>query len=383
MNRPLILGCTGAIIGAAALTLTYFVDREPSKEAVAVLKAPAPSPGAGIPVSDTPRRNVALTTSGEAIAPTNSPPSSDHGALPNANTAPDASTSKVPGRSEAPQPKSPSFDVVRVNPRGDAVIAGRAQPNARVTVRDGQTEIGTARADARGEWVVVPKEPLPAGSRELTLSSKSRVGEAIQSKKNVVIVVPKREKSAPSGSLAVLVPRDGKGESVVMQKPSDSRRRGEGSDTGPAAVPLSIDAVDYDESGNVTISGSATAGERLHIYIENKFAGSGKADKRGRWRLVPGGALPPGLYTLRVDQVDQGGNVLGRAETQFTRAKPVGSSSRETVIFVEPGNSLWRIARRIYGSGVQYTVIFDANREQIRNPDLIYPGQVFFVPHVN
>ncbi|MEL7488070.1 MAG: LysM peptidoglycan-binding domain-containing protein, partial [Pseudomonadota bacterium] len=47
---------------------------------------------------------------------------------------------------------------------------------------------------------------------------------------------------------------------------------------------------------------------------------------------------------------------------------------------VQPGNSLWRIARRAYGSGFQYTVIYEANADQIRDPDLIYPGQIFEVP---
>ena len=51
-----------------------------------------------------------------------------------------------------------------------------------------------------------------------------------------------------------------------------------------------------------------------------------------------------------------------------------------SVIVVEPGNSLWRIARRTYGQGTRYTVIFEANRKQIENPDLIYPGQVFNLP---
>lgn len=351
MNRSLILGSVGVAIGAAALGLTFFVDDEQPKEAAAVLKAPAPTAGVGLPVSDSPAKRIVATQ-------------------PDILAAPRASV-------------SPSFDVVRVNPRGDAVIAGRAQPNAHVIVRDGRKEVGRAKADARGEWVVVPKEPLSAGNRELTLSSESRTGETKKSEKNVVIVVPERKNSPDTGALAVLVPRDGKGESRVMQKPSDSLPNGAGAPGKPAVISLSIDAVDYDESGNVTISGSARADVRLNIYIENKFSGSGKADSKGRWRLVPGGALSPGLYTLRVDQVDGGGKVLERAETQFTRAKPAKSSSRQTVVFVEPGNSLWRIARRVYGRGMQYTVIFDANRQQIRNPDLIYPGQVFFVPHVN
>ncbi|MEP1031097.1 MAG: LysM peptidoglycan-binding domain-containing protein, partial [Alphaproteobacteria bacterium] len=50
------------------------------------------------------------------------------------------------------------------------------------------------------------------------------------------------------------------------------------------------------------------------------------------------------------------------------------------VVIVQPGNSLWRIARRVYGEGVQYTIIYRANKQQIGDPDLIYPGQVFQVP---
>ena len=49
-------------------------------------------------------------------------------------------------------------------------------------------------------------------------------------------------------------------------------------------------------------------------------------------------------------------------------------------VVVQPGESLWRIARHAYGQGVRYTVIFAANHDQIRDPDLIYPGQTFAVP---
>ncbi len=47
---------------------------------------------------------------------------------------------------------------------------------------------------------------------------------------------------------------------------------------------------------------------------------------------------------------------------------------------VQPGNSLWRIANHVYGSGFQYTLIYEANDDQIRDPDLIYPGQMFALP---
>ncbi len=50
---------------------------------------------------------------------------------------------------------------------------------------------------------------------------------------------------------------------------------------------------------------------------------------------------------------------------------------------VRPGNNLWRIARDTYGDGTRYTVIYGANRGQIGDPDLIYPGQIFTLPPKN
>ena len=47
---------------------------------------------------------------------------------------------------------------------------------------------------------------------------------------------------------------------------------------------------------------------------------------------------------------------------------------------VQPGNTLWAIARERYGEGIMYVMVFEANRDRIRNPDLIYPGQVFVLP---
>ena len=49
---------------------------------------------------------------------------------------------------------------------------------------------------------------------------------------------------------------------------------------------------------------------------------------------------------------------------------------------VQPGNNLWNISRVLYGRGIRYTVIYQANRDQIRDPDLIYPGQVFKAPGI-
>ncbi len=59
---------------------------------------------------------------------------------------------------------------------------------------------------------------------------------------------------------------------------------------------------------------------------------------------------------------------------------PGAQPPRPRIVTVQPGATLWAIARDNLGKGVMYVQVFDANRDKIRNPDLIYPGQVFTVP---
>ena len=56
-------------------------------------------------------------------------------------------------------------------------------------------------------------------------------------------------------------------------------------------------------------------------------------------------------------------------------AKPSGQNYT-----VKRGDCLWNIAKRFYGNGAKYTTIYIANRSKIRNPNLIYPGQVLWIP---
>ena len=53
---------------------------------------------------------------------------------------------------------------------------------------------------------------------------------------------------------------------------------------------------------------------------------------------------------------------------------------RSGKVVIQPGNNLWKLSRIIYGRGINFTVIYQANKEQIRNPNRIYPGQIFAIP---
>lgn len=295
-------------------------------------------------------------------------------------TAPPPVAKTAPPEPEPPEQtmlEPPTFDVVRVNPNGDVVIAGRAVPASTVINIDNDVEFGSVTADDRGEWVFVPEKPLTPGAH--TLKLKMLVGSAppVMSIEDVVIIVPEAGqdiagRTGEGQALAIKTNPDGS--TTVLQKPG-----------GTGAIKLSVDAVDYDDSGRLSISGSAEPVATIQIYLDNRFIGHAKAGEdtgqgSGAWAMNPEDPVKPGLYTLRADQVDNAGKVIQRVEFPFSRAEPAGEELKEGTIIVQPGNSLWRIARASYGKGISYTIIFEANRDQIGDPDLIYPGQVFKLP---
>ncbi len=306
----------------------------------------------------------------------------------NADARPARTTEQPVARLEtAPPPASvlqapkivPTFDVVRVTRDGNAVIAGRAEPGATVTVLEQGLPLGTVTADPQGAWVLIPQRQLDSGARELSIVARRDGEDAIDSDQVVVVAVPERDAGGvtPGKPLAVLTPRAGGGGSRVLQGPDSAPSSTE----SPGSV--SIDVVDYDENGNVIISGRGQPNTEVRAYADGRLVGVSKSDPAGNWVLRPEDSLRPGDYELRIDQVQPGGRVVARASTPFTRVEPARIVVREGQVIVQPGNSLWRIARVAYGSGPRFTVIYAANQEQIRDPDLIFPGQVFAIPQTN
>jgi nucleoid-associated protein YgaU len=283
-------------------------------------------------------------------------------------------------RPPAIQPVVPGFDVVRVGPSGEAVIAGRAGPHATVTVLDAGRPIGRATADRRGEWVLLPERPLAPGERELSLSAQGPdSAAAVTSDDVVMLVVPDRAPGAAdaaTGALAVAVPREGPGVTKVLQVPPSRQE-------GGAVLPpngITIATVDYDSAGQVSMGGRAFSGMLIQIYLDNEMIGKVRVDATGQWRFRPDRPVTPGRYRLRADQIGDDGRVTARTEIPFQMANTHAGMPDDDTVVVQPGNSLWRIARRSYGEGIHYTLIFEANQDQIRDPHRIYPGQIIALP---
>jgi hypothetical protein len=146
---------------------------------------------------------------------------------------------------------------------------------------------------------------------------------------------------------------------------------------------LGLSVVDYDEHGNIHFAGSALPGSTVQLYVDNAMVGHAAATPDGQWVLTPReDTITPGGHRLRVDELGTGGRVTARVELPFERVALARLEVPAGSVVAQPGQSLWRIARQAYGSGIRYMVIYQANREQIRDPNLIYPGQVFGLPGV-
>ena len=378
--------------------------------------SPDPSGVAGTahaPVAEAPASAAGPGGAGQAARP----------AIPAAPAPPDLA---APGTEAArPDPNAaapatamipPRFDVVRVGARGSAVVAGRAAPGAEVILfADNGRELGRARADRRGEFVILPADALPPGPMELSL--RARLGDQeMAGPDTVVLVVPDtaaqvaeaprpapaaapaqapsgtsqaqpappaaaeppvqtQAPAPPTGPLAVLIP--GQSEAAgprLLQVPEPAPPAG-------AAARLGIDSVEYDQGGAMRFAGGAPPGTRLRIYVDNRFIGDAVADALGRWAFQPENQPSVGRHRLRVDQISPtDGRVISRAEVPFQREELPAEAFAQQRIVVQPGNNLWRIARSTYGRGTRYTVIYQANKDQIVDPNKIYPGQVFTLP---
>ena len=285
-----------------------------------------------------------------------------------------------------------SDDVVVVMiPARETLVAGNTShvTAAEVTVHAGEDVVGTVKADDRGEWVLVPEAPLESGSHPLSLRALDEEGETAKSDDVVVGMIPARETlvagntshvtaAAPRQVIAVAAPRMTFGASRVLQGPTISPNVLSGD-----AVQLST--VNYDEQGRLVLSGFALPASQVRVKVDGRSIGATIADDTGYWELTPARAVAIGDHTLWVASIDGADKIIASTALPFTRADIVEANLRpgEFHFTVQPGNSLWRIARAAYGQGILYTVIYSANAEKIKEPDLIYPGQILTMPPQN
>ena len=259
---------------------------------------------------------------------------------------------------------TPTFDIVRITPKGDAVIAGRSKPNKLVSIFDGNEKLGHVLSDTNGEWVWSSKESLKYGIKRLHLNFRNKNGEVIRSDETIIVFL---ERDGTQSPIIFKSSLSGKTNSYLMNL--------EELESG-----FSVDYVEYNPEGRIIFSGRSENNKNLSFFIDNKIIGETLSNSQGFWTFITKEKIPFGKLDLRVD--------LKLNNQLYSFNTPIFNESVSDLnqlldnnnFVVQPGNSLWRIARRTLGGGIFYSEIYKKNQMKISDPDLIFPGQVFTIP---
>jgi nucleoid-associated protein YgaU len=317
----------------------------------------------------------------------NVPPESKPSIIPPpvAVTPPAAS---APSKDKA-SPLKPLFDVVNVDPSGEAVIAGRAAPNGKVELRDGGKTVAEATADAAGQFVIIPPTLTP-GDHNLTLADADKAAQPAVSDIVAVSVPAQVAKAAP------VAPTNPSGPT-----PSPLGMRTLATPAPAVGSRVAIRSVEADAVGGLVAKGSAEPNATVRLYLNQADLAEAKTQSDGRWSLTIQSGLTPGGYVMRADEIGpSAANVVASADTPFAypdtpnpappasafaSASPEPSPADPVVASVQTkrvatGHTLWALSQSYYGDPTRYPAIVEANRAQIHNPNVIFPGQVFVVP---
>ena len=321
-------------------------------------------------------------------------------AAPAVQTATPAASASAPGGEAASEaaasPLKPAFDAVNVEPTGEAVIAGRAEPNARVELRDAGKTVAEATADASGQFVIIPPTLAP-GDHSLSLAADA--GKAAPETSSAVAVSVPR----PQAKVAAAAPAT---TAAPAPSPPALAMRTLATPPPAAASRVAIQSVEADAAGGLVARGSAEPNATVRLYLNGADVADAKTQSDGRWSLTIKHGMTPGGYVMRADEIKPGDpSVVASADTPFdypaagtpapatapapaeaSAGQPNAPSSADAVVEtvqtaqVVHGHTLWALSQNYYGDPTRYPVIYEANKSQIHNPNLIFPGQVFVVP---
>lgn len=300
----------------------------------------------------------------------------------------------------------------------------------RVIPKEGSPSLSSSFA-----FVDVPK-PKTIGEVTVLLAEAGKPSQILQKPK----VASGGDQAEPDNKIVTATAQS----KITLAKPENiSEEKAEIKQTEVSSLaPVLIEAADV-ENGKIFIAGTGEPLTSINIYLNNELLGVAQVAENGAFLFEGSTALKPGRYNIRADMTKGGASVLARAEVTLvhepegvadipkaepreevasveTQEQPLqdeepvnpveetkvedeaeqtaSSAAPDTLENEEPsqqdkkeiftgsaviirrGDSLWTVARRNYGAGIRYTTIFEANRDQVRDPHRIYPGQVLKVP---
>lgn len=238
-----------------------------------------------------------------------------------------------------PAPAVPPAVVVEaVEIEGDTIfVAGRAAAGHAVRIYADAIHLGDAVISAGERFLVEARRALAVGNYIIR-------ADLIDKDGNVLARASVPFEREPGEAIAAVAP-------PAAQAQSDQPVALQAGQAGEAAP-----------EGQVEAAGSGAEG------TQNADAETADAETAGAGSTAARDAKDEGSSTVAAPAGD--GDVT---------AAPLQRA--DGAVIIRRGDSLWRISRRVYGQGIRYSTIYLANQDQINDPDRIWPGQVFTLPH--
>ena len=270
----------------------------------------------------------------------------------------------------------PNFDILRLDTEGvqfsaegPAVFAGRGTPGATVRIFvDGKQE-AEAVAGADGTWAAVADLSVVPGQNVLVTLEETTPSGEVRKGTNPVILI-----AGPGGPIIAKFASEGV---VILQAPAPDPEAG-----------ITLDIFSYGAGRDPRIAGRGTTpGDEVSVFMrptsvgEFKLLFRTKVDADKQWSGIIKDEVPEGVsYTIRAVRGSTPTSPGVEVVFLLERADPDNKAHADGSITVQRGNSLWRIARKAYGEGIRFHLIYSANLAKIEDPNLIYPGQVLKLP---
>ena len=283
---------------------------------------------------------------------------------------------------------SPEIDIIRVNPSGDFVIAGSGKPQSKINLNNQGGIVLSTDVDEKGNWVLVSEKPLDEGNQMLVVDQLNTDGTKISSKEIIVTKISKDRNLKP---VVFGLPNEQGGILKIIQKPETninidsepdvSLSLSEGANGVSSGPGFKVFGIFFDEIGRVSITGMANYGNSVEIFINKKKEGHYFLNSNKEWTIKSKSSLNFGQHLLKANLIDNQGEKINKISIPFLRAEIPKGVLPEDYVIIKPGDMLWTISYRVYGNPWKYVEIYDENKDQISNPDLIFPGQIFTLPN--
>ena len=204
------------------------------------------------------------------------------------------------------------------------------------------------------------------------------------------------DQSAPSFDIArvdangdaVIAGRTAPGATVDLLRNGERLDRAVAGSSGEFVMASRLPAGSYELTLSAKLPDGTVVSSKHGAAVTVDDVGPSTRATQSRAEYVPEAASQPHAAS---EPRLQPGKPQESAGLQPARAVHVSSASEEGAFspaaghaisskVVSRGDSLWRISRIIYGDGSRYALVYRANRERIRTPNLIYPGQTLVLP---